>query len=183
MCSENCRTTECSFWEPPRRLKRPNNWPERNFPRKRPASFFTLPLAFLPRWPFRLTPKLAPPCKQKLRSGTGSPRSAFHNRRTARLRLLHASATISKTDVSLGCFLEARVGIEPTHKGFADLSLTTWVPRRRERIISNNAGLCHMPPGVAAVFSLVLRCYDFTGLAIRASRKKRADSSGGVGLI
>ena len=27
--------------------------------------------------------------------------------------------------------LEARVGIEPTHKGFADLSLTTWVPRPR----------------------------------------------------
>ena len=26
--------------------------------------------------------------------------------------------------------LEARVGIEPTRKGFADLSLTTWVPRR-----------------------------------------------------
>jgi hypothetical protein len=26
--------------------------------------------------------------------------------------------------------VEARVGIEPTHKGFADLSLTTWVPRR-----------------------------------------------------
>ena len=25
--------------------------------------------------------------------------------------------------------LEARVGIEPTHKGFADLSLTAWVPR------------------------------------------------------
>lgn len=28
--------------------------------------------------------------------------------------------------------LEARVGIEPTHKGFADLSLTTWVPRLGE---------------------------------------------------
>ena len=29
--------------------------------------------------------------------------------------------------------MEARVGIEPTHKGFADLSLTTWVPRPRHK--------------------------------------------------
>jgi hypothetical protein len=29
--------------------------------------------------------------------------------------------------------LEARVGIEPTDEGFADLSLTTWVPRPNEQ--------------------------------------------------
>ena len=34
--------------------------------------------------------------------------------------------------------MEARVGIEPTHKGFADLSLTTWVPRPDSKVAGPN---------------------------------------------
>jgi hypothetical protein len=57
-----------------------------------------------------------------------------------------------------GYLLEARVGIEPTSEGFADLSLTTWVPRPSaqysesrwafQRVISNKSvwmGNCVAP--------------------------------------
>jgi hypothetical protein len=37
--------------------------------------------------------------------------------------------------------MEARVGIEPTYKGFADLSLTTWVPRLSRTVYRNRAAL------------------------------------------
>jgi hypothetical protein len=36
--------------------------------------------------------------------------------------------------------LEARVGIEPTRKGFADLSLTTWVPRLTGKTLAQGEG-------------------------------------------
>ena len=66
------------------------------------------------------------------------------------------------------------MGIEPTHKGFADLSLTTWVPRHPLQIIAK------LPVAVSAA-----RCffYFFAGSVILASRRKRAASSGGVGLM
>ena|SRR5579864_6999960 len=42
--------------------------------------------------------------------------------------------------------LEARVGIEPTHKGFADLSLTTWVPRPEIKV-SPESGIVYRTSG------------------------------------
>jgi hypothetical protein len=43
--------------------------------------------------------------------------------------LLGHEVSIGKSDHWIREELEARAGIEPAHKGFADLSLTTWVPR------------------------------------------------------
>ncbi len=68
------------------------------------------------------------------------------------------------------------MGIEPTHKGFADLSLTTWVPRRQLLSISKI-------PVLLQSRALGELRYFFAVAPIRASRRKRADSSGGVGLM
>src|SRR5271168_4278564 len=43
--------------------------------------------------------------------------------------------------------MEARVGIEPTHKGFADLSLTTWVPRLNLTSIAKIKRPCQLHVG------------------------------------
>ena len=65
--------------------------------------------------------------------------------------------------------------IELTHKGFADLSLTTWVPRHPTEIIAKLRKTVSQPRGSGAYF--------FASVAIFASRKNRAASSGGVGLM
>jgi hypothetical protein len=48
-------------------------------------------------------------------------------------RCRYARCRCHQCSVQKGKILEARVGTEPTHKGFADLSLTTWVPRPDQR--------------------------------------------------
>src|SRR2546430_7878485 len=49
-------------------------------------------------------------------------------------------------DLAVVCRLEARVGIEPTYKGFADLSLTTWVPRQLRSYCVLPSGHLHSEP-------------------------------------
>src|SRR5882672_6198700 len=78
--------------------------------------------------------------------------------------------------------LEARVGFEPTNGGFADLSLGPLGYRAKRVSIAKILPA----PGSRSVEGARAWRYFFVstaGATILASRRKRADSSGGVGLM
>jgi hypothetical protein len=60
-----------------------------------------------------------------LRAAAASKLEACRFQYKIRIKVFDCSATC----INIDDLMEARVGIEPTYKGFADLSLTTWVPR------------------------------------------------------
>jgi hypothetical protein len=73
------------------------------------------------------------------------------------------------------------VGFEPTNGGFADLSLGPLGYRAESLSIANPQRLSGQPRRI--VCSNLYYFSAVAGVEIFASRKKRADSSGGVGLI
>ena len=82
----------------------------------------------------------------------------------------------------LKSILEARVGFEPTNGGFADLSLGPLGYRAETLSIAKSWVSVRACPGNRKLKIL----YFFAagvGPAIFASRRNRADSSGGVGLM
>ncbi len=76
--------------------------------------------------------------------------------------------------------MEARVGFEPTNGGFADLSLGPLGYRAEPLSIAKLLDLAGPPP---RNFASVNRYFFSATAGIFASRKNRADSSGGVGFI
>src|SRR3989454_10760655 len=69
--------------------------------------------------------------------------------------------------------MEARVGIEPTYKGFADLSLTTWVPRQLRSYCVLLSGHLHNRRTYSTVLTWTYRLW-LSATAFRASRRGSA---------
>jgi hypothetical protein len=72
-----------------------------------------------------------------MKSKSGMDMTAFHKNKPSESRESQqckddrhsADTPIPSKMTVIYCSSEARAGFEPAHKGFADLSLTTWVPR------------------------------------------------------
>ena len=74
---------------------------------------------------------------------------------------------MNMTNVYRRLEVEARVGIEPTHKGFADLSLTAWVPRLCfYRIVFCQQNPEPAPPDACLPFTILKRLLVIAQVAI-----------------
>ena len=86
----------------------------------------------------------------KAAGGRKSVERTLRSRKLSRLRAPEPAGEILSAAKDLSIYgikgkLEARVGIEPTHKGFADLSLTTWVPRLGWAFTLPGGNVCKCP--------------------------------------